>query len=189
MHDNSSGILNKELKMNARQDKAVNDKARERTRNSVLRQMAMLQSMSLEQLRDKWLDLYGAEPPKYKKQFLIKRLAYRIQELFYGGLSEQAKAHLRQAALNDPAATVNRRIPEVRKANETILPGTRLVRIWKDRRYEVVAQSEGFEYNGRIFKSLSAVAREITGTRWNGKVFFGLKKVYGKKKRGRKNAG
>jgi hypothetical protein len=189
MHDNSSGNLNKELKMNALKDKAASGKARERTRNSVLRQMAMLRSMSLEQLRDKWLDLYGAEPPKYKKQFLIKRLAYRIQELFYGGLSEQAKAHLRQAALNDPVATVNRRIPEDRKACETILPGTRFVRIWKDRRYEVVAQAEGFEYDGRIFKSLSAVAREITGTRWNGKVFFGLKKIYGKKKRGGKNAG
>ena len=175
--------------MNAFQDKAANDKASERTRNSVLRQMAMLQSMSLEQLRDKWLDLYGAEPPQYKKQFLIKRLAYRIQELFYGGLSEQAKAHLRQAALNDPVATVNRRIPDERKTNETFLPGTRLVRIWNDQRYEVIVQTQGYQYDGRIFRSLSAVAREITGTRWNGKVFFGLKKVYGKIKRGSKNAG
>jgi site-specific DNA recombinase len=158
------------------------DKTRERTRKSVLRQMAMLRSMSLDQLREKWLDLYGTEPPKYKKQFLIKRLAYRIQELFYGGLSEQAKAHLRRVALKDPVATVNRRIPEERKTCETILPGTRFVRIWKDRRYEVVAQAEGFEYDGRIFKSLSAVAREITGTSWNGKVFFGLNKIYGKKK-------
>jgi hypothetical protein len=91
MHDNSSGNLNKELKMNALQDKATNDKARERTRNSVLRQMAMLQSMNLTQLRDKWLDLYGAEPPKYKKQFLIKRLAYRIQELFYGGVPSRPR--------------------------------------------------------------------------------------------------
>jgi hypothetical protein len=86
-------------------------------------------------------------------------------------------------------ATVNRCIPEDRKPNETILPGTRLVRIWKDRRYKVVAQAEGFEYDGWIFKSLSAVAREIAGTRWNGMVFFGLKKVYGKKKRRGKNAG
>ena len=97
--------------MNAFQDKAGGNQARERTRNSVLRQLAMLKSMSLEQLREKWLDLYGAEPPKYKKQFLIKRLAYRIQELFYGGLSEQAKAHLRRVASSDPVATVKRRIP------------------------------------------------------------------------------
>ena len=175
--------------MNAFQDKAGGNQARERTRNSVLRQLAMLKSMSLEQLREKWLDLYGAEPPKYKKQFLIKRLAYRIQELFYGGLSEQAKAHLRRVASKDPVATVKRRIPEERKSNEAILPGTRLVRVWNDRRYEVVAQSEGFEYDGRMFKSLSAVAREITGTRWNGKVFFGLKKVYGRKTGANENAG
>jgi hypothetical protein len=170
------------------QDKAADDQVRERTRNSVLRQLAMLKSMSLEQLREKWLDLYGAEPPKYKKQFLIKRLAYRIQELFYGGLSEQAKAHLRRVASNDPVATVKRRIPEERKNNEAILPGTRLVRVWNERKYEVIALSEGFEYDGRMFKSLSAVAREITGTRWNGKVFFGLKKVYGRKTGANRNA-
>ncbi len=175
--------------MNALQSAATGGKNQDRTRNSVLRQMALLQSMSLAQLREKWLDLYGEEPPQYKKQFLIKRLAYRIQELFYGGLSEQAKVHLQQAAKEDPVATVNRRIPEERKSNEAILPGTRLVRVWNDRRYEVVAQSAGFEYDGRIFRSLSAVAREITGTRWNGKVFFGLKKVYGRKKRGSQNAG
>jgi hypothetical protein len=175
--------------MNTFQDKAAGDQVRDRTRNSVLRQLAMLKSMSLEQLREKWLDLYGAEPPKYKKQFLIKRLAYRIQELFYGGLSEQTKAHLRRVALNDPVATVKRRIPEERKNNEALLPGTRLVRIWNYRRYEVVAQLEGFEYDGRMFKSLSAVARKITGTRWNGKVFFGLKKVYGKKAGANENAG
>jgi hypothetical protein len=175
--------------MNTFQDKAADDQVRDRTRNSVLRQLAMLKSMSLEQLREKWLDLYGAEPPKYKKQFLIKRLAYRIQELFYGGLSEQAKAYLRRVASNDPVATVKRRIPEERKGNEAILPGTRLVRVWNDRRYEVVAQSEGFEFDGRIFRSLSAVAREITGTRWNGKIFFGLKKVYGGKKKADESAG
>ena len=103
--------------MNELQNAATGGKNQDRTRNSVLRQMALLQSMSLEQLREKWLDLYGEEPPQYKKQFLIKRLAYRIQELFYGGLSEQAKVHLQQAAKEDPVATVNRRIPEKRKSN------------------------------------------------------------------------
>ena len=164
------------------------DRTQGRTRNSVLRQLTMLQSMSLDELREKWIDLYGGEIPPYKRQFLIKRLAYRIQELFYGSLSEQTKDRLRQVAKNDPVATVNRRIPDERTAKETILPGTRLVRIWKDRRYEVVAQEKGFEHNGLIFRSLSAVAREITGTRWNGKVFFGLKKSCGIKKQGNSNA-
>ena len=174
--------------MNELQNAATGGKNQDRTRNSVLRQMALLQSMSLEQLREKWLDLYGEEPPQYKKQFLIKRLAYRIQELFYGGLSEQAQVHFQQAAKEDPVATVNRRIPEERKSNEAILPGTRLVRIWNDRRYEVIVLADGYEFEGRTFRSLSAVAREITGTRWNGKVFFGLKKVYGRKAEGGSDA-
>ena len=161
--------------MNELQNAATGGKNQDRTRNSVLRQMALLQSMSLEQLREKWLDLYGEEPP-------------RIQELFYGGLSEQAKVHLQQAAKEDPVATVNRRIPEERKSNEAILPGTRLVRVWNDRRYEVIVLADGYEFEGRTFRSLSAVAREITGTRWNGKVFFGLKKVYGRKAEGGSDA-
>ena len=64
----------------------------------------------------------------------------------------------------------------VAQGQADILPGTRFVRIWKDRRYEVLAHPNGFEYDGRMFRYLSAVAREITGTRWNGRIFFGLKK-------------
>ncbi len=147
-----------------------------RTRHSVLRQLATLKNMTLEQLREKWLDLHGSKPPPYKKQFLIKRLAYRIQELFYGGLSEGAKGRLGQIAQDDPMARVDVRVSEKRPSKNGILPGTRFERIWKGRRYEVLAQEKGFEYDGRIFRSLSAVAREITGTRWNGRLFFGLKK-------------
>jgi hypothetical protein len=95
---------------------------------------------------------------------------------------------LQQAAKEDPVATVNRRIPEERKSNEAILPGTRLVRVWNDRRYEVIVLADGYEFEGRTFRSLSAVAREITGTRWNGKVFFGLKKIYGRKAEGGSDA-
>ena len=147
-----------------------------RTRHSVLRQLATLETLSMEQLHEKWRDLYGGEPPGYKRQFFIKRLAYRIQELFYGGLSEAAKARLQQVAQGDPVARVDRRVSDNSQGKADILPGTRFVRIWKDRRYEVLAHPNGFEYEGRIFRSLSAVARDITGTRWNGRLFFGLKK-------------
>ena len=73
-------------------------------------------------------------------------------------------------------ARVDRRVSGNPPSQVDILPGTRFVRIWKDRRYEVLAHENGFEYDGRMFRSLSAVAREITGTRWNGRLFFGLKK-------------
>ncbi len=149
-----------------------------RTRHSVLRQLATLETLSLEQLHEQWRDLYGGEPPGYKRQFLIKRLAYRIQELFYGGLSEAAKARLRHVAQGDPVARVESRVAGNPRNKADILPGTRFVRIWKDRRHEVLAHQSGFEYEGRMFRSLSAVAREITGTRWNGRLFFGLKKSH-----------
>ncbi len=76
----------------------------------------------------------------------------------------------------DPVAWVDGRVAGNLRNKADILPGTRFVRIWKDRRYEVLAHPNGFEYDGRIFRSLSAVSREITGTRWNGRLFFGLKK-------------
>ena len=147
-----------------------------RARHSVLRQLATLETMTLEQLHEQWRDLYGGEPPHYRRRFLIKRLAYRIQELFYGGLSEAAKARLQQVARGDPVARVDGRVSGNPRSKADILPGTRFVRIWKDRRHEVLAHENGFEYDGRIFRSLSAVARDITGTRWNGRLFFGLKK-------------
>ena len=123
-----------------------------RTRHSVLRQLATLETMTMAQLHEKWRDLYG-------------------------GLSEAAKTHLKHVAENDPAARVDGRVTDSPPGQADILPGTRFVRIWKDRRYEVLAHQSGFEYDGRMFRSLSAVAREITGTRWNGKLFFGLKKT------------
>ena len=115
--------------------------------HSVLRQLATLETMTLEQLHEQWRDLYGGEPPHYKRQFLIKRLAYRIQELFYGGLSEAAKTRLRQVARDDSAARVESRTSGVPQGQADILPGTRFVRIWKDRRYEVLAHENGFEYD------------------------------------------
>ena len=139
--------------------------ADDRTRNSTLRQLAALNKMSPIELKEKWKDLYGTEPPGYSPQFMLKRLAYRIQELFYGGVSEHTAKQLKKVA---KAAT-----PE--KAPGTILPGTRFVRIWNNNRYEVIARKNGFEYAGRMFRSLSAVATEITGVRWNGPLFFGLR--------------
>ena len=116
-----------------------------RARHSVLRQLATLETMSLEQLHEQWRDLYGDEPPHYKRQFLIKRLAYRIQELFYGGLSAAAQAHWRQVAQDDPVARVAGGVTDGPPGQADILPGTRFVRIWKDRRYEVLAHENGFE--------------------------------------------
>jgi hypothetical protein len=150
----------------------------DRNRISVLRQLAALQDMPLTELQEKWKDLYGNEPPRFKRSFLIKRLAYRIQELFYGGLSEESEKKLAEAAAKDPLCYLGEKSIAVEATyNRTgkILPGTRFVREWNGNRYEVIARRKGFEYDGRMFRSLSAIATEITGTRWNGRVWFGLR--------------
>ena len=147
-----------------------------RVRHSILRQLATLETMSMDQLRERWRDLYGGEPPSYKRQFLIKRLAYRIQELFYGGLSEAAKTRLQQVAQTTrwPVWTAGSPATPTLTRTSCRAPGSS--GYGRTRRYEVLAHENGFEYDGRMFRSLSAVAREITGTRWNGRLFFGLKK-------------
>lgn len=151
----------------------------ERTRTTVLKQLSALKTMSLEELKTKWQELYGDEAPQYKTQFLIKKLAYRIQELYHGGLSTEAKNYISLRASSDPLATIQTKIPQARKVTEDLLPGTRFVRIWNDKRYEVIVREDGFEFEGKLYRSLSAIARDITGTRWNGKVFFGYKKQVG----------
>ena len=141
-------------------------------KDTVLSQLAALKDAPAPTLRAKWRELYETEPPAYNRRFLESRLAYRIQELAYGGLSretlERLRAMAKQYAGQDAAE---------RKARPVHRPiaGTKLVREWQGVEHCVTVRSEDFEYLGRPYKSLSSVAREITGTKWNGWVFFGLK--------------
>ncbi len=132
---------------------------------SVRRQLLALAQMSKTELAEKWKDLFGREPPNYGPVFMRKRLAFRVQELFYGGLSpDLLKAMLRNGG--DPvAAQAKKRGPR---------PGTIIVRMWHGEKHEVVIRANGYEYNGRLYRSLTAVARKITGAHWNGKRFFQL---------------
>jgi len=142
--------------------------------DTVLKQLAELPMLSVGELRGRWRSLYGTEPPvSYKCQYLIRRLAWRIQELAYGGLPESARATLRQVADEDAAAT---RRPSSRK-REMNLPvaGTRLLRDWNGERHEVLVARDGFDFRGRRYRSLSAVAKAITGAHRSGPAFFGLK--------------
>jgi hypothetical protein len=137
-----------------------------RNRTSVLRQLAALQKMKLPELQDKWRDLYGTEPPNFGRKFMFQQLAYRVQELFYGGLKPEVKERLKQAADPDSAAT------EPAKPDFTI--GTKFIRVWNKCEYEVTVVSGGFEHQGQKFKSLTAIAEKITGVHRNGRKFFGL---------------
>ena len=140
--------------------------------NSVLAQLAALPEKSTAELKQMWRDLYDREPPPYNKPFLIKRLAYRIQELAYGGLSARAEAKLKEL-IEEEDRRVKGKLP-VRKGDRPIV-GTRLIREWQGVEHCATVLDDGFEYQGRRYKSLSAIARAITGTRWNGPLLFGLR--------------
>ena len=140
---------------------------------TVLQQVAELNDLDLPGLRQRWRELFGSEPPSYGRAMIMKRLAYRIQELAYGGLGDDVRDRMEsiyQAAGYDDMG----RKGHIKKPVGPV-PGTLLIREWKGRRHEVSALENGFEYRGRRFRSLSAIAAHITGTKWNGPAFFGLR--------------
>ncbi len=138
---------------------------------AILAQVAALPTMPTPRLKDMWRELTGTEPPPYNRTFLVKRLAYRIQELAFGGLSVKAERRL-----DDLIEELDGKKKPKPKDMAAPVAGTKLIREWQGVLHEVTALADGFEWQGRRFKSLSAVARAITGTRWNGPLFFGLRK-------------
>jgi len=139
---------------------------------TVLAQIAALKQMPTVELKHRWRDLFDTEPPPYNRRFLESRLAYRIQELAYGGLKPQTVERLEALGEQlDGGNIVLRRV----RGDDRPIAGTRLVREWQGVEYTVTVTQDGYEWQGRPYRSLSAVARAITGTRWNGLVFFGLK--------------
>jgi len=144
--------------------------------DTVLKQIAQIQKLSVEALREKWNVLFGTEAPAYSRPFLVKRLAYRIQELAHGGLSQQTRERIQKIAEDnglDEAAALPQDQP---KKKGVPVAGTRLVREWNDNRYEVTVQRDGFEFEGKTYRSLTAITKVITGTHWNGPSFFGLRR-------------
>jgi len=140
--------------------------------DNILARLAALQTMPIADLKQQWRDLFGTEPPPFNRAYLQSRLAYRIQELAYGGLKPETVARLE--ALGDE---LEREAKEGQRPRypERPIAGTRLIREYRGIQHTVTVTANGFEWQGRPYQSLSAIARAITGTRWNGRVFFGLK--------------
>jgi hypothetical protein len=138
----------------------------------VLARIAALAKASLPDLKARWRDLFGTEAPGINRAYLERRIAYRLQELAYGGLSEPTKARLA-----DLAKTADRgSSPRTRmRAQDRPIAGTRLLRVWQGVEHSVTVLQTGFDYQGRSFASLSAIARHITGSPWSGPAFFGLR--------------
>ena len=139
---------------------------------ALLAQLAALKTAPAPVLKAKWRELFDTEPPPYNRRFLESRLAYRIQELAYGGLKKETVERLRVLGKQYDGKPGTR--PKGR-SDRLPIAGTRLIREWQGIEHCVTVRADGFEFQGRPYKSLSAIAREITGVRWNGWVFFGLK--------------
>lgn len=136
-----------------------------------------LQDLSRESLMEKWQKVFKTEAPKHAKAvFLIKHLSWELQAKKHGGLSTATKKKLEKLA-TEFAKNKELSIGNITTSlNFEIKAGTKLIREYQGRKYEVTALEKGFEHNGKKYNSLSAIANEITGTRWNGKIFFGVKK-------------
>jgi hypothetical protein len=134
--------------------------------------IANLPKLSRTQLLPIWAENFSTPPPAHlRKDLMVPILAYRLQEREYGGLSNAARRRLKEIAIS------TRLKPLGRTTDVDIQEGPRLVRTWKGEPHEVRVFSDGFEYRGKRFGSLSEIAREITGTRWSGPAFFGTKKA------------
>ena len=138
----------------------------------VLARIAAIKTMPTPALKTMWRDLHGTEAPPYNRRFLESRLAYRIQELAYGGLKPETVKRL--DALARGVEDTNPKTRRIRTDRKPVA-GTRLLREFQGVEHIVTVTVEGYEYRGRPYKSLSAIARAITGVQWNGWVFFGLK--------------
>jgi hypothetical protein len=158
---------------------------------SVLKEIEGLRRLTVGGLKEKYQEVFGEESRSNHKDFLFRRIAWRLQANAEGGLSERARrrameiandADLRIRAPKDvPSTAAGRRtsvtsMRAVGGARDGRLPaaGTLLTKDYKGQTYVLKVLDDGFEYEGREYRSLSAIAGEITGTRWNGFLFFGL---------------
>ena len=134
--------------------------------------LAALKSMPVAKLKAEWQTLFGAAAPNNSRAFLESRLAYRIQELTYGSPDRETRRML--DLLADEVGGVLTRKSQIDDPRNPVV-GTRLIREWNGVDHTITVLRDGFEWQGRPYKSLYAIARAITGTRWNGYRFFGLR--------------
>jgi Protein of unknown function (DUF2924) len=138
---------------------------------SITDQIAALPAMSKAELLAIWAKNYNhAPPPTLRKDLMVPILAYRIQEREYGGLANTTRRRLREIAKSLPPGKLGQEM-----GSSSPGEGTRLVRSWKGEVHEVSVSNGSFTYRGKQFSNLSQIAREITGTRWSGPLFFGTK--------------
>ncbi len=158
---------------------------------SVIRRIHALRQMNVAELRCEWERLYGEPSRTRTREYLFRRLAWRVQEIEHGGLSDAAKARIDQLCPDtftrtrtprealDAATVANQPKPAdpvsgPKRDPRLPVPGTVITRIYRGRELRLLVHDDGFELDGVHYRSLSEAARAITGSRWNGRLFFGL---------------
>ena len=129
--------------------------------------------MTLKELDEIWRTLFDHEPEIASKRYMIGKIAYKIQEQVYGCLDKETESKIQACAKN----VMSRSDRATEKKSHKFCPmiGTKIVKEYRDKVHEVVVVDSGFAYEGVVYKSLSAIATKITGTKWNGLKFFGIK--------------
>ena len=160
---------------------------------NIEKEIQALKRMTVGQLRAKYVDVFGEETRSHHKDFLFKRIAWRIQALVEGDLSERGRRRAEELA-NDadlrirapkgafeiksptPEGHTTRHSLPLRHDRRLPMPGTVLLREYQGDTIKVMVLDNGFEYQGEVYRSLTAVAKAITGSHWNGYDFFALRK-------------
>jgi hypothetical protein len=143
--------------------------------DAIAKRLAELPKLNKPSLCELWKELFKSDPPtQLRRRLMIQILAHRLQEQTFGSLSTANRGRLRrlaQAFANNSESII--------PSTPSLKPGTRLVRQWRDQVHLVNVEAKGYEYQGARYQSLSEVARLITGTRWSGPLFFGIKNEQG----------
>jgi Protein of unknown function (DUF2924) len=139
--------------------------------STIAREIEALYETPLSDLKDRWRTLYRTDPPpRISRDLIVRAVAYRIQEKALGGVKPSSCRLLTRVA-----ADASARRPIAATAQPALKPGTVLLREWRGSEHKVFVREDGIRFNGKSYKSLSEVARRITGTNWSGPLFFGLK--------------
>jgi hypothetical protein len=133
----------------------------------VLKQIAGLPKLSQEELKALWREYFGVEPPAYRRGFLVRGLAHRIQELTYGGLKPAYQARLDAMIEGTEKPNATGRPGRRPRHDVHLLEGTKLLREWRGVTHEVTVIDGGYEHQGKRYRSLSAVARATVAARWS----------------------
>ena len=150
--------------------------------NSILSKILALKTASLSELQKEYSALYdGKKAPSNNKTYLWQRIAYRIQELEYGGLPKEAQNKAKELAqeydpINNKALRPSNGAEKrcVSRDRRLPLPGTIITKNYKGTEIRVKILEKGFEYNGKVYRSLTSIAKEVTGSHWNGYLFLNL---------------